>query len=460
MNNDQMTKTEEESGRKMPASLTSERALLGSILIDPASLADVLTSIGPDDFYLTEHREIFIAMRELFDASREIDEVTLIDMLVRRGVYDKAGGESYIRALVGATPVATNVADYARIVKEQSTRRRIIAACTDIAELSYAEQEDVGAVLDHAQGEFNDIAAGRDSRHFQKIQDVLTEVLTDLHTLSQDKNAFAGTPTGFSTLDKYLAGMGETDLILIGARPGMGKTSFAMNIATQVAQATPQDGSEPKTVCIFSLEMSAKELVTRMISCEALIDSYVLRSGQLSGGDWEKVTNACAALADTHILIDDTSAATVTSMKAKLRRVKNPGLVVVDYLQLMHSEHRADNRATEVSEISRNLKLLAKDLRVPVICCSQLNRGPEGRTDKRPQLSDLRESGSIEQDADIVMLLYRDEYYKSDADPSNTKGNIAEVLIQKNRHGSLGRIEMGWLPAYTKFRSLDNEHKE
>ena len=456
--NEEMRKTEEESGRKMPASVTSERALLGSVLIDPPTLTELIVNIAPEDFYLSEHREIYIAMRELFEASREIDEVTLIDMLVRRGVYDKAGGEEYIRALLAATPVAANVADYARIVREQSIRRRVITACAEIAEMSYADQGEVGDLLDHAQGTFNDIAAGRDNRAFCDIKDVMKDVLGDLRVLSEDKDAFAGIPTGFSGLDKYLAGMGESDLILIGARPGMGKTSFAMNIATQVAQQTPKNGEEPKTVCVFSLEMSAKELVVRMLSSEALIDSYSLRSGLLTNEDWTKLIHACARLANTHILIDDTSAATVTSMKAKLRQVPNPGLVVVDYLQLMHGEHRADNRATEVSEISRNLKLLAKDLRVPVICCSQLNRGPEGRTDKRPQLSDLRESGSIEQDADVVMLLYRDEYYKNDADPAHAKGNIAEVLIQKNRHGSLGRVEMGWLPQYTKFRTLDDQH--
>lgn len=458
--NDEMMKTEEENGRKMPFSLSSERALLGAVLIDPATLSDMLVNITPDDFYLREHREIFAAMRELFDASQEIDEVTLIDALVRRGVYDKAGGEEYIRALLNATPTAANVADYARIVKEQSTRRRIIAACVDIADMSYAEQEDVTAVLDHAQGEFNDIAAGRDSRSFQEIKGVLEQVLADLQTLSQNKDAFAGTPTGFSGLDKYLAGMGETDLILIGARPGVGKTSFAMNIATQVAAQTPAQGGEPKAVCVFSLEMSAKELAIRMISCEALIDSYVLRSGQLTNDDWLKVAHACSALSQTNILIDDTAGATVTTMKAKLRRVKNLGLVVVDYLQLMHGEHRTDNRATEVGEISRNLKLLAKDLHVPVICCSQLNRSPEKRSDSRPQLSELRESGSLEQDADVVIMLYRDESYQSDDDPAKSKNNIVEVLIQKNRHGSQGKVEMGWIPAYTKFRTLDTEHKE
>ena len=457
--NDEMRKTEEESGRRMPASVTSERALLGSVLIDPPTLPDLLVNLGPDDFYLEEHREIFAAMCDLFKDSREIDEVTLIDTLVRRGVYDKAGGEEYIRALLAATPVAANVQDYARIVKEQSLRRRVITACAEIAEMGYADQGAVGDLLDHAQGTFNDIAAGRDNRSFRKISDVLGEVLGDLHVLSQDKDAFAGLPTGFSGLDKVLAGMGESDLILIGARPGMGKTSFAMNIAMQVAGQTPKNGEEPKTVCVFSLEMSAKELVVRMLSSEALIDSYALRSGILTSEDWSKLTHACGRLADMHILIDDTSAATVTSMKAKLRQIKNPGLVVVDYLQLMHGEHRADNRTAEVGEISRNLKLLAKDLHVPVICCSQLNRGPDGRTDKRPQLSDLRESGSIEQDADVVMLLYRDEYYKNDADPSNTKGNIVEVLIAKNRHGSQGRVEMGWLPQFTKFRTLDDQHQ-
>lgn len=445
--------SESDPVRKMPASVVSERALLGSILIDPASITEVLTVVGADDFYVAEHKQIFLAMRELFDASQEIDPVTLIDMLVHKGVYEKSGGEDYIRSLVEATPSAMNIADYARIVKEESTRRAIIAVCAEVSDMTYAEQEAVPHILDYAQGQLNEISAGRDSRNFRHIRDVLRNVLEDLHTLADSDGAMQGTATGFSGLDRILVGMGDSDLILVGARPGMGKTSFTLNIASNVALATK------KTVCIFSLEMSAEQLVSRMISSEAMVNSHNLRSGQLSPEDWKKIADTAMRLSNTNILIDDTSGMTVTAMKSKLRRVENLGLVAIDYLQLMESERRSDNRALEVGDISRGLKLMAKDLRVPVICCAQLSRGPESRTDKRPQLSDLRDSGAIEQDADVVMFLYRDEYYKTDRAPDDKEGNVAEVIIQKNRHGSTGNVKMGWIGSYTKFLTLDNSRE-
>ena len=448
--NNEYWRGEGELVRKMPASIVSERALLGSILIDAASITEVLTIIGADDFYVAEHKQIFLAMRELFDASREIDEVTLIDTLVHKGVYEKSGGEDYIRSLLDATPSAQNVKDYARIIKEESTRRQIIAVCAEVSDMTYAEQEAVPHILDYAQGQLNDISAGRDSRNFRHIRDVLRNVMEDLHNLADGDGATQGTPTGFSGLDRILVGMGDSDLILVGARPGMGKTSFTLNIASNVAIATK------KAVCIFSLEMSAEQLVSRMISSEAMVNSRALRSGQLTPEDWKKIADAAARLSCTNILIDDTSGMTVTSMKSKLRRVENLGLVAIDYLQLMESERRSDNRALEVGEISRGLKLMAKDLRVPVVCCAQLSRGPESRTDKRPQLSDLRDSGSIEQDADVVMFLYRDEYYKTDRSPDGKEDNEAEVIIQKNRHGSTGNVKMGWIGSYTKFLTLDD----
>ena len=447
--NNEYWRGESELVRKMPASIVSERALLGSILIDAASITEVLTIIGADDFYVAEHKQIFLAMRELFDASREIDEVTLIDTLVHKGVYEKSGGEDYIRSLLDATPSAQNVKDYARIIKEESTRRQIIAVCAEVSDMTYAEQEAVPHILDYAQGQLNDISAGRDSRSFRHIRDVLRNVMEDLHNLADGDGAMQGTPTGFSGLDRILVGMGDSDLILVGARPGMGKTSFTLNIASNVAIATK------KAVCIFSLEMSAEQLVTRMISSEAMVNSRALRSGQLTPEDWKKIADAAARLSCTNILIDDTSGMTVTAMKSKLRRVENLGLVAIDYLQLMESERRSDNRALEVGDISRGLKLMAKDLRVPVVCCAQLSRGPESRTDKRPQLSDLRDSGAIEQDADVVMFLYRDEYYKTDRSPDGKEDNEAEVIIQKNRHGSTGNVKMGWIGSYTKFLTLD-----
>ena len=440
--------------RKMPCSLSAERALLGSILIDPNSINEIAATIGADDFYVQEHRQIYLAMRELFDASQEIDPVTLIDTLVHKGVYEKSGGENYIRSLLDVTPSAMNIADYARIVKEESTRRRIIDVCSEISDLTYGEQEGVAQVLDLAQSRFTEIAQGRDSRTFRHIRDVLRDLMENLHKLQTDKAAAMGTPTGFSGVDKLLVGMGDSDLILVGARPGMGKTAFALNVATNVAF------SSGKKVCLFSLEMSAEQLASRMIASEALVDSYSLRSGQIQPEDWKKIADAAMRLSNTDLLIDDTSGITVTAMKAKLRRVENLGLVVIDYLGLMESEQHYDNRALEVSVISRGLKLMAKELRVPILCCAQLSRGPEGRTDKRPQLSDLRDSGAIEQDADVVMFLYRDEYYNTSRDPDQKEGNIAEVIIQKNRHGSTGNVKMAWLGTYTKFRTIDTDREE
>ena len=309
-------------------------------------------------------------------------------------------------------------------------------------------------MLDLAQSRFTEIAQGRDSRTFRHIRDVLRDLMENLHKLQTDKAAAMGTPTGFSGVDKLLVGMGDSDLVLVGARPGMGKTAFALNVATNVAF------SSGKKVCLFSLEMSAEQLASRMIASEALVDSYSLRSGQIQPEDWKKIADAAMRLSNTDLLIDDTSGITVTAMKAKLRRVENLGLVVVDYLGLMESEQHYDNRALEVSVISRGLKLMAKELRVPILCCAQLSRGPEGRTDKRPQLSDLRDSGAIEQDADVVMFLYRDEYYNTSRDPDQKEGNIAEVIIQKNRHGSTGNVKMAWLGTYTKFRTIDTDREE
>ena len=440
--------------RQKPAAITSERALLGSILIEPAYITEVLTMISASDFYLVEHQEIFLAMRELFDASNQIDRVTLIDMLVHKGVYEKSGGEEYIFSLLEATPDAMNIKDYARIVKEKSILRRIIDTCADVSNMTFTEQEEVGHILDYAQSQFTEISAGRDSRNFRHIRDVLRDVLGNLHELAEDPEAAHGTPTGFSGVDRVLAGMGDSDLIILGARPGMGKTSFALNIATNVAI------SSGKAVCVFSLEMSAEQLVSRLLASEAMVSSYALRTGQLTPEDWKKIADASVKLSATNLLIDDTSGVTVTSMKAKLRRVENLGFVVIDYLGLMESERHSDNRAVEVGMISRGLKLMAKELRVPILCCAQLSRGTEGRTDKRPQLSDLRESGSIEQDADVVMFLYREEYYKTadNASPEQQEGNVAEVIIQKNRHGSQGTVKMGWIGAYTKFRTLADEN--
>ena len=438
--------------RKMPFSMPAEQSLLGSILIDPAALNEVADILRSEDFYLNEHKQIYLAMHELFLTNSEIDVVTLIDMLVTKGIYDKSGGEDYIRTLTDAVPDALNVKDYARIVKEKSLLRQLINACGEISEAAYSEQESVTNILDHAEHLIFEIAQGRDTKNFRHIREVLQDVFGHLHDLTHNKEATQGTQTGFSGLDRVLAGMGKSDLVLVGARPAMGKTSFALNIATNVAKQTK------KKVCIFSLEMSAEQLVTRVLSSEALVNSYSLRTGDLSPEDWEHLARASGELAGCDILIDDSAGMTVTQMKAKLRRVKNLGLVVIDYLGLMQGDGHKDNRVQEVSEISRSLKVMAKELMVPVICCAQLSRGPEGRTDKKPMLSDLRDSGAIEQDADTVIFLYRSEYYKTD-EAAKQEASIAEIIVAKNRHGAVGTVEMGWNGQFTKFVTLDKEQE-
>ena len=442
--------------RKLPFSLIAEQSLLGSVLVDPEAFNRIADLVSVTDFYLEEHQQIFSAMHGLFLSSREIDVVTLIDMLVQKGIYTKSGGEQYIRTIAEVVPNALNVQDYARIVKDKSVLRQLIGACEEVTDIAYSEQDDVSHTLDAAESKIFAIAQGKDTKNFRHIREVIGDVYAHLHELQTDKEASQGTSTGFSGLDRVLAGMGKSDLVLVGARPGMGKTSFCLNIATNVAQATG------KTVCIFSLEMSCEQLVSRVISSEAMVDSYALRQGNLKDEDWESIAHATTRLAGCDILIDDTSGITVTGMKAKLRRVKNLGLVVIDYLQLMQSESRNDNRVQEVAEISRAMKIMAKDLMVPIICCAQLSRGPESRTDKKPMLSDLRDSGAIEQDADVVMFLYRDEYYKvneSSEPNSDAAASIAEVIVAKNRHGSTGTVKMGWIGRYTKFRTLVDENE-
>ncbi|MBQ9080950.1 MAG: replicative DNA helicase [Clostridia bacterium] len=441
----------EELVRKLPFSLLAEQSLLGAIMIDPESIREVADLISSDDFYIEEHKQIYLAMHEMFLTDNDIDLVTLVDTLVRKGIYDKSGGEDYIHTIGEVVPGSHNIKDYARIVKEKSILRQLIAACGDISETAYSEQEAVTHIIDNAQNRIFAIAQGRDTRGFRHIRDVLGEVYSSLNKLYEGDTSALGTPTGFSGVDTVLAGMGKGDLILVGARPGMGKTSFVLNIATNVAEKTK------KAVAVFSLEMPAEQLVTRMLASEAMVDSYTLRTGKLTPDDWTKIAEASGRLAGIDLLIDDSTGMTATAMKAKLRRVNNLGLVIIDYLQLMQGERHQDNKVQEVAEITRNMKIMAKELGVPVICCAQLNRATDSRTDKRPVLSDLRDSGSIEQDADTVMFLYRDEYYKTDKAPGEAESQIVEVIIAKNRHGSTGSVKMGWVGKYTLFRSIAND---
>lgn len=434
--------------RKLPFSMEAEQSVLGAILIDPNRMNEVAGIIKADDFYLSEHKEIFLAMQDLYLQNREIDPVTLIDAMVSRGVFNEDRSRDYIRLVTELVPSTQNVADYTKIVRDKSMLRALIAASEEIMDTAYAEAGDVTTILDRAEQTIFSIAQDNETKGFVHVKDVLIRTYEHLKDLSVNKAESTGTKTGFSALDRILVGMGKGDLILVGGRPGMGKTSFCMNVATSVAK------SSKKAVCVFSLEMSNEQLVSRMLSSEAMVDSTRLRAGELTPDDWSKLAHAASALSECDIYIDDTTGITVTGMKAKLRRIPNLGMVVIDYLQLMQSDRRIDNRVQEVSEISRNLKILAKELGVPVMVCAQLSRGPESRNDKRPMLSDLRDSGAIEQDADVVLFLFRDEYY----DKTPDKANVAECIIAKNRHGSTGTVEMGFQGQFTRYYSRDDKH--
>jgi len=440
---------ENEYGRKLPVSVEAEQSVLGSILIDPECINTVVGILKSDDFHIEEHREIYLAMQDMYLQNRNIDHVTLIDAMVHRGIYDEKGSKDYITLIANVVPTAANVEDYAKIVKEKSMLRGLIEAAEEITESAYSCEDDVTHIIGSAEQKIFEISQGQHQKGFMHIREVLVEAYEHLHQLQTNPEEVKGTPTGFGDLDRVLVGMGKSDMIVVGARPGVGKTSFCLNIAANVAKESK------KKVCVFSLEMSAEQLVSRMLSSEALVDSHNIRSGELTDEDWDKMAQASAKLSECDILIDDTPGMTASKMKSKLRREKNLGLVIIDYLQLMNSDRKIDNRVQEVSDISRNLKLLAKELMVPIICCAQLSRSPEARNDKTPMLSDLRDSGAIEQDADIIMFLSRD-YYQNDPE----KQNVADVIVAKNRHGSMGKVPMGWYGQYTKFVTLASDTGE
>ena len=435
--------------KRLPYSLDAEQSVLGSILIDPECFDDIAQIIRQDDFYLEAHGEIFGLMHKYNLQSKNIDVITLINSLVSERIYeDESAARSYIKLLVDIVPGSANAKDYAEIVRDKATLRRLILATEEIQKDAYSEGESVARIVDLAEQRIFDIAEKNIRRDFVHIKDVIMETYKRLGELQEGTNEDAlGIDTGFSELDRYVGGFGKGNLVIVGARPGVGKTSFCLNLGTNIAKKTK------KAVCFFSLEMSSEELVSRIISSEAMVLSERLRNGQLDKNDWENIANACSALSETDIYIDDTSNISLTGMKAKLRRIKNLGLVVVDYLQLMESEtkRRDGSRVNEIGDISRGLKLLAKELVVPVIVCSQLSRSSEKEKERKPMLSDLRDSGSIEQDADMVIFLSRD-YYGTDPE----KANLVDVTLAKNRHGSSGTVQMSWLGQYYKFSTLSN----
>ena len=441
----------EELQRRVPFSIDAEQSLIASILIDPGCLDVVSPMVSYEDFYREEHSEIYQVMLSMYSASRNIDVVTLLDELKKRNIFEDEAGSEYLKLITRVVPTAANAADYARIVKEKATLRRIIEVGQDISEKAYLEESTAEKLVEYAEGKIYALGQEDSNNGLKLIRDLLLSVCRNLEEISSNPELSKGTSTSFGALDNMIIGLFDSDLILVGARPSMGKTAFAMNIATSVAEKTK------RPVCVFSLEMSAEQIVTRMLSGEANVDSYKMRSGKLDPEEWESIAYAASKLSPLDIRIDDTAGITVGQIRAKMRRVKDPALVVVDYLQFITPEgigKQADaNRVNAVGEISRGLKQLAKEIGAPVLCCAQLSRGPESRTDKRPMLSDLRESGQIEQDADIVLFLYRDEYYKE----SNDNQRTAEVIVAKNRHGAVGKVTLGFIPQYTKFVNLQRE---
>ena len=441
--------------RQMPHSVEAEQAVLGSMLIDVRCVPAVIEKLRPEDFYLKQNRDIYETIYSMFSLSETIDPVTVLDHMRLGGVFDENTSRSYILQLMEVTPTAANVGEYIEIVKDKSLLRRIAETAGDLTAMVQEGTGTAQEVLDAAEQRIYAIRQGRSSQGLTPISSVVLDVLDRLEELSKLDAAVPGLSTGLPDVDAAISGLNNSDLILLAARPGMGKTSFALNVLLQVGKFSG------KAAVFFSLEMSREQLAMRLISNEAFVDNKKLVTGRLSDEDWDKIALAAAALGRSKILIDDNPALSVADMNAKCRRVDNLGLVVIDYLQLMQSaggkqRYSGENRQQVVSDISRALKIMAKELNVPVVCLSQLSRGPESRQDKRPMLSDLRESGAIEQDADIVMFLYRDDYYNEDSELRN----LAECIIAKNRHGETRKVELQWLPEYTTFSSIDRTHQE
>ena len=442
--------------RQMPHSLEGEQAVLGSMLIDERCIKDVMDKLQPDDFYLRQNREIFDTIYSMFVYSKPIDGITVCEEMQKNGTYDEQTTRSYLAQLMEITPTSANVMEYVEIVRDKSLMRRMAQAA---AEITAMVQEGVGEahdMLEAAEQKIYAIRRGRSAQDMVPISTVLPDVLDHLNEMSEREGTkIAGLSTGLSAVDAKISGLNKSDLVLLAARPGMGKTSMALNVALNVAKDTKQ------TVAIFSLEMSKDQLATRLLSSEALVENTRLINGDLRETDWVKIADAASALSRTDIRIDDNPLLTVADMNAKCRRLDNLGLVVIDYLQLMTSAggkqaHSGESRQQAVSDISRMLKIMAKELNVPVICLSQLSRANEKRDDKRPMLSDLRESGAIEQDADIVMFLFREDYYS----PDSEKRNIAECIVAKNRHGETGKVELRWMPEYTTFGTLETRYDD
>ncbi|NLW01929.1 MAG: replicative DNA helicase [Clostridiaceae bacterium] len=426
-----------------PHHVEAEQSILGSILIDRQALSDVSGRLKPEAFYLEKHRELYEVILELYEDSQPVDIITVSDALAKRGTLEKVGDVDYIAHLANSVPTTANVLHYVSIVEDKALLRNLIDVSGKITDLSYQGSMEGTDVLATAEKSIFDLSQGLSRTGLEPLNTLLDTTFSKLEELCRRKGELTGVPSGFIDLDRKTTGFQKSDLILIAARPSIGKTSFALNIAANAAL-------RQYTVAIFSLEMSQQQLVNRLLSSESTVELEKMRSGRLEADDWKKIGYTIGPLSKAPIYIDDNASISVTEMLSKLRRLKlerGLDLVVIDYLQLMEGRRKAENRQQEISEISRGLKIMAKELDVPVIALSQLSRAPELRTDHRPILSDLRESGAIEQDADMVLFLYRDDYYHEDSE----KKNIVEVIIAKHRNGSTGTVELAWLPQFTKF---------
>ena len=435
--------------RQMPHSLEGEQAVLGSMLIDPDCVKNVMDRLRPGDFYLRQNREIFETIYTMFSYARPIDGITVFGEMEKAGLTD-GNTRSYLAQLMEITPTSANVLEYAAIVRDKALLRQVAQAAGEITALVQEGMGEAGEILEASEQKIYAIRRGRSAQEMVPLGQVLPDVLDRLSEMSEHEDHLPGLSTGLSAIDQKITGLNNSDLILLAARPGMGKTSLALNVALNVAKGGG-------TVAVFSLEMSREQLAMRLLSSEALVENNRLRTGLLRETDWEKIAGAATVLNRLDIRIDDNPLLSVADMNAKCRRLEGLALVVVDYLQLMTSAgggRGGENRQQVVSDMSRMLKIMAKELNVPVICLSQLSRANEKRDDKRPMLSDLRESGAIEQDADIVLFLYRDDYYNEDSE----KHNIAECIVAKNRHGETGKVELRWMPEYTQFSTLDKRY--
>jgi replicative DNA helicase len=435
--------------RVPPQNIEAEQAVLGAMLIKKEAIAEVSQLLKPADFYREAHRIVYETMLELFNKNEAVDLITVTEQLRKNDLLEKAGGIAFVTSLANAVPTAANVEYHARIVEEKAQLRNLINSATEIAGMAYEASDDITDVMDKSEKMILEVAARQNSGSFVPIKEILMDTFSKIEKLYETKGGITGLPSGFKDLDKLTSGLQPSDLILVAARPSMGKTAFTLNIAQHVAV------HENKSVAFFSLEMSKEQLVQRMLCSEGGIDSQRLRVGELEENDWEKLINAADRLSRAPIYIDDTAGITVMELRSKARRLKaehDLQLIVIDYLQLMQgrSSKNSDNRQQEISEISRSLKALARELNVPVIALSQLSRSVESRQVKKPMLSDLRESGSLEQDADIVMFLYREDYY----DPETEHKNITDVIIAKHRNGPVDTVQLFFHKQFTKFADL------